>query len=176
MGHDQYRYAIVTWTYDFQVTRTQNFLTTESTHHADGTTTNEQSNKFQQVTRREPDGGEPFQDFWQKTNWAPCAENERGHVFLSRWYDQVARPEAERRIRDRIEKLNKRNADAQEQWRQTHMANQLAGKTGVNPQPRDVVYAAFDGRKLHSGKVEPRSQEPAEDDGQKISWLPQKRR
>ena len=103
---------------------------------------------------------------WDGTLWAD-ARKEANHANISRWYTEVARPEAERRINTKINEGNEANEANEKRRKEWHKTVHPKGECP----PARVYTHPFDGqlrrKRLQKQDVEP---EPMKGSWQ-VQWL-----
>ena len=106
-------------------------------------------------------------EIYRATLYARCAKNETSDEFLSRWYSEVARPEAERLIKMAIEKAQEDSKRRVKEWE----AHSNAGWIKPNsPLPPTFEYDEFDAKRLGVKNIYCSENEPAEGNGNRVRW------
>jgi len=107
-------------------------------------------------------------EIYRASLYSRCAKNQTNDEYLSRWYSQVARPEAERLIQMAIEKAQNHSKRRVKEWEEHSKKGWIKPNS---PPPPIFECDEFDARLLEAKKLYCSENEPAEGNGKKIQWI-----
>lgn len=106
------------------------------------------------------------------TLYAKCKHGQTGDDWISRWYREVALPEAGIGLASLLQKKREANVNRQREWeRKVPVAEQRS--LTANPRPPVLLYDDLDMSRLRVKALFSTDEELGSDFGKRIAWLPE---